>query len=381
MKIVHYRFGDEEDYGKLDEQGTIHRLAGDIFGDFDITDRKLDKNQVQLLPPVLPPNIIAIGLNYKQHARESGHENFPERPVIFLKATTSVIGPGDSISLPEMAPGEVDYEAELAVIIGKLAKNVEVDEALDYVLGYTCANDVSARDCQRRLDEQWARGKSFDTFCPLGPVIETVLDPDNCKIRSRLNGRVMQNSNTSDMIFSPAELVSYCSKNMTLLPGTVILTGTPEGVGFAREPQVFLHEGDDIEIEIENIGTLSNHVTTSESFDGKGSRVARVWSKYLGTSQLTPSVFSKMKSFIEDGIEEDLIIEVMKLSKNAEGNPANYIIRILNDLIERDIYTVSDFKEKEGEEEHGKKVSGTSKEEKTRTPEEELEELYRDGYR
>ncbi|MFW6389913.1 MAG: fumarylacetoacetate hydrolase family protein, partial [Halanaerobiales bacterium] len=215
--------------------------------------------EVELLPPVSPPNIIAIGLNYRKHAEESGSD-IPKKPVVFLKATTSLTGPESKIKLPEMAPDEVDYEAELAVVIGKKAKNVSKKEALDYVFGYTCGNDVSARDCQKKLDKQWARAKSFDTFCPLGPWIETDLEPDNCQISSVLNGVVMQESNTADMIFNVRELVSYLSKNMTLLPGTVIMTGTPEGVGFARKNPVFLRTGDKIEIKIEGIGTLSNCV-------------------------------------------------------------------------------------------------------------------------
>jgi 2-keto-4-pentenoate hydratase/2-oxohepta-3-ene-1,7-dioic acid hydratase in catechol pathway len=160
-----------------------------------------------------------------------------------------------------MAPDEVDYEAELAIIIGKKAKNIEVDEVPDYVLGYTCANDVSARDCQMRIDKQWARAKSFDTFCPLGPWIETELpNPDNCKIMSRLNGKIMQDSNTSDMIFNTRELVSYCSKNFTLYPGTVIMTGTPEGVGYTQNAPIFLRSGDKIKVFIEGIGSLTNYV-------------------------------------------------------------------------------------------------------------------------
>ncbi len=213
-----------------------------------------------MLSPVNPPNIIAIGLNYKKHADESG-QDYPENPLIFLKATSSLIGPEDNIILPDMAPDEVDYEAELVIVIGKRAKNIEMDNAEKHILGYTCGNDVSARDCQLRIDKQWARGKSFDTFCPLGPWIETELDnPDNCRIISRLNGKIMQDSNTSDLIFGVKELVSYCSKNFTLLPGTVIMTGTPSGVGFARKPPVFLKKGDHIEIEIEGIGILSNKV-------------------------------------------------------------------------------------------------------------------------
>jgi 2-keto-4-pentenoate hydratase/2-oxohepta-3-ene-1,7-dioic acid hydratase in catechol pathway len=155
----------------------------------------------------------------------------------------------------------VDFEAELCAVIGKIAKNVSEDDALDYVLGFTCGNDVSARDCQRKLDVQWARGKSFDTFCPFGPYIETdVGDPNALRISSRVNGAVMQDSNTRDMIFSVRKLISYCSHNMTLLPGTLIMTGTPEGVGFARKPPVFLKDGDTVEIEIENVGVLKNNV-------------------------------------------------------------------------------------------------------------------------
>ncbi|MFW6281861.1 MAG: fumarylacetoacetate hydrolase family protein [bacterium] len=258
MKIVRYEYNNEISYGKLSDN-YIAEIEGDIFSDFEITGEKLSLDEVNILSPVNPVNVIAIGLNYRNHVKESGHD-MPEQPAIFLKASSSVVGDGDNIMLPVMAPEEVDYEAELAIVIAKEAKNVSEDEAKDYVLGYTCANDVSARDCQRRIDKQWARGKSFDTFCPLGPVIETELDPDNCNIKSTLNGEIMQNSNTSDMIFNISYLVSYISKNMTLLPGTVILTGTPEGVGFARKPAVFLREGDLIEIEIEGIGKLSNKV-------------------------------------------------------------------------------------------------------------------------
>jgi 2-keto-4-pentenoate hydratase/2-oxohepta-3-ene-1,7-dioic acid hydratase in catechol pathway len=216
--------------------------------------------EVHLLAPVEPPNVLALGLNYGRHARESKMQ-VPDHPLLFLKATTSVIGPGEPIVLPHMAPAEVDYEAELCLVIGKRAKNVSEAEALDYVLGYTCGNDVSARDCQLRLDGQWARGKSFDTFCPLGPWLETeIKDPDNLHIRSLLNGQVMQDSHTSDLIFNCRQLISFLSHNLTLLPGTVIMTGTPEGVGFVRQPPVYLRPGDVIEIEIEGIGTLRNEV-------------------------------------------------------------------------------------------------------------------------
>jgi 2-keto-4-pentenoate hydratase/2-oxohepta-3-ene-1,7-dioic acid hydratase in catechol pathway len=220
--------------------------------------------EVKLLSPVDPPNIIALGLNYQQHAVESAMK-LPERPLMFLKATTSLAGPDDPIVLPHMAPDEVDYEAELCIVIGKTAKNVSRDDALQYVLGYTCGNDVSARDCQIKQDTQWARGKSFDTFCPLGPWLETDLDPDKLGIRSLLNGHVMQDSTTSDLIFNCRELISYLSHNLTLLPGTVIMTGTPEGVGFVRQPPVYMRPGDVIEIEIEGIGMLRNTVVADQT--------------------------------------------------------------------------------------------------------------------
>jgi 2-keto-4-pentenoate hydratase/2-oxohepta-3-ene-1,7-dioic acid hydratase in catechol pathway len=215
----------------------------------------------KFLPPVEPPNVIALGLNYKEHAGESKME-LPPSPIIFLKATTSVTGHLQSIILPTAAPSEVDYEAELAIVIGKHAKDVPENEALDYVFGYTCGNDVSARDCQLRLDKQWARGKSFDTFAPLGPVIETEIAPSNLKIQLRLNGKIMQDGCTRDLIFGVPQIVSYLSQQMTLLPGTVLMTGTPSGVGFARKPPVFLKPGDEVEVEIEGIGVLKNFVRT-----------------------------------------------------------------------------------------------------------------------
>ncbi len=259
MRIVRFQKDDGIFYGVL-QGDDINIVEDDIFDKFKISSTRINREEVKLLAPIVPPNLIAIGLNYKKHADESGRD-YPEKPLIFLKATSSVIGPEENIVIPRVAPDEVDYEAELAIIIGKKAKNIEIEEVDRYILGYTCGNDVSARDCQFRIDKQWARGKSFDTFCPLGPWIETELpDPDNCHIISRLNGKVMQDSNTSDLIFGVKELVSYCSKNFTLLPGTVIMTGTPEGVGFPRKPPIFLKNGDTIEIEIEGIGTLSNKV-------------------------------------------------------------------------------------------------------------------------
>jgi len=191
----------------------------------------------------------------------------PDEPAMFIKASTAACGHNDPIVLPAMAPDEVDYECELAIVIGRTAKQIAPEHAFDYVLGYTCGNDVSARDCQMRRDRgsgQWARAKSFDTFCPLGPWIETDMNGDDRPIRSRLNGRVMQESNTSDLIFGCAQLVSFLSKCVTLRPGTVIMTGTPSGVGFARTPPVFLRPGDVIEIEIDGIGTLRNTVAAPQ---------------------------------------------------------------------------------------------------------------------
>jgi len=260
MKIM--RFLDSEGqvgYGQPADEQTAHLIEGGVFDKPSVTRQAI--TVAKRLPPVDPPNVFAIGLNYRKHAEESG-QPLPSAPVIFIKATTSVTGARAPIILPASAPDQVDYECELAIVIGTEARNVSVDDAVDHVLGYTCGNDVSARDCQLKLDAQWARGKSFDTFCPLGPVIVTPdeLDGDNCPVRTVLNGEVMQESNTNDMIFSCRELVSYLSHQFTLLPGTVIMTGTPSGVGFARKPPVFLKEGDEVRIEIDGIGRLTNPV-------------------------------------------------------------------------------------------------------------------------
>ncbi len=208
-------------------------------------------------------NILCIGLNYRRHAIESDMP-IPERPILFIKPTSTLCPHEGDILLPQTE--ELDYECELAVIIGKAAKNVSEEDALDYVLGYTCANDVSARDWQLKLDKQWARGKSFDTFCPLGPTLvpaSEIPDPNALRIQTRVNGITLQDSNTKDMIFSVREIISYLSQGMTLLPGTVILTGTPEGVAMGRTPSPWLKPGDAVEIEIEGIGVLRNQVVAS----------------------------------------------------------------------------------------------------------------------
>ncbi len=248
-------------WGRLESPRHAVPLAGRLFDEPSFGGPAVEVRR--LVVPVDPPNILAIGRNYREHAEEMKADEALAEPLVFLKATTSVIGPDEPIVLPLSAPNEVDYEAELAVIIGRQAKNVGEAAALDHVFGYTCANDVTARDCQKRRDKQWARAKSFDTFCPLGPTIVTAdeLRPDALLIRSILNGRVMQEADTSALICSVPKLISYLAHQFTLLPGTVILTGTPAGVGAARTPPVFLRPGDEIAVEIEGIGRLSNRVT------------------------------------------------------------------------------------------------------------------------
>lgn len=217
-----------------------------------------------LAPVAAPSKVLAIGLNYRDHAEESGAA-LPKAPLLFVKTPNSIIGPDEPIRWAADASREVDYEAELAVVIGRRATNVSEGDALAHVLGYTACNDVSARDAQFG-DGQWVRGKSFDTFCPLGPVLvgtDELPDPQALRIGCRVNGTQLQDGTTADMIFSVAELVSYLSRFLTLEPGDVIATGTPLGVGFARDPQVFLSDGDVVEVEVEGIGVLSNPVRTT----------------------------------------------------------------------------------------------------------------------
>ena len=257
MKITRFIKEQEIRYGIVQDDVLII-AAGNLFDGLKPTSRKVPLEEVRLLPPVDPPNIFCIGRNYKAHAEERGSQ-LPDAPLMFLKPTTAVIGPQDPVVLPAVYPETIDYEAELAVVIGKKAKNVKKEDALSYVLGYTCANDISCRGAQKG-DGQWTRGKGFDTFCPLGPVIQTEFDSHNSNIKLRLNGKIMQDSNTSRMIFPCDTLISYISHVCTLLPGTIILTGTPEGVGAARKPPVFLSTGDVVEVEIERIGVLKNPV-------------------------------------------------------------------------------------------------------------------------
>ena len=240
------------------EGDQITVASGDPLKGLKPTPTKVAVADVKLLAPIKPLNILALGQNYKAHVEEGG-DKLPKAPLLFMKATSSVIGPDEPILIPRVASEEVDYEGELALVIGKTARHVKESEALDYVLGYTCANDVSARNCQR-ADGQWARAKSFDTFCPLGPWIETELNPLDCGIRCRISGQTLQDSRTSLMIFNVPYVISYLSAGMTLLPGTVLLTGTPSGVGFAQNPPRWLKPGDVAEVEIEGIGTLRNPV-------------------------------------------------------------------------------------------------------------------------
>lgn len=218
--------------------------------------------EVEVLAPLTNPGkIVCIGLNYADHANEQGAA-LPERPLLFNKWKTSIIGPNDPITWPADVTHQIDYEAELAVIIGKKAKNISASDAFDYIFGYTIINDITARDIQRG-DKQWIRGKSFDTFCPIGPIIVTadeIPDPHQLDIKLRLNGETMQDSNTSYLIHKIPQLIEHITRTSTLMPGDIISTGTPSGVGFARDPQVWLKAGDTVEVEIEAIGILRNTV-------------------------------------------------------------------------------------------------------------------------
>ena len=268
MKIVRYENAKgETGYAEQRPDGSYARIAGDIFSRFAVRDEKV--SVARLLAPVSPPTIFCIGLNYRQHAHESNMQ-VPERPVVFLKSANAAQHPDAPIYLPCGAKStEIDYECELVIVIGKQCRNVAKENALDYVLGYTCGNDVSSRDWQLRMGgTQWCRGKSFDTFAPLGPCVVTkddIPNPNALRIQTLLNGEVMQDSNTSDMIFGCAELVSFLSQSTTLAPGTVIFTGTPQGIGMARKPPRWLVAGDEVKIVIEKIGTLTNRVENEKN--------------------------------------------------------------------------------------------------------------------
>ncbi len=263
MKI--FRYLDQAGkmgFGRFDEKGRTYSILQQADGTFEATDQSI--TPFQLLTPIDFRCIYAIGLNYRDHAEESGLAP-PKHPIVFLKAPTAIQNPGDPVVIPRFLRSDmVDYEGELGVVIGRPCKNVSPKEALSCVLGYVCANDVSARDWQRQKGGgQFCRGKSFDTFCPVGPCLVTtdeMPDPSGLRLRAFVNDECMQDSNTSKMIFDVPTLVSFLSASTTLLPGTLILTGTPGGVGEARDPRRFLVPGDEVSVEIEGIGILTNPV-------------------------------------------------------------------------------------------------------------------------
>ncbi|MDQ1701386.1 MAG: hypothetical protein QOF57_638 [Frankiaceae bacterium] len=252
MRIARFSLDDEVDFGVVDGD-EVAPITGHPFAPFTFTGYRYPLADVKLLAPVIPSKIIAVGKNYASHAAEmaTAPEVAPEAPILFLKPSTSVIGCGERIVLPPSSE-RVDFEGELAIVIGRLCKDVPVERVTDVVLGYTIANDVTARD-QQVADRQWMRSKSYDTFCPLGPWLETAVDPDDIGITTTLNGVVKQHGRTSEMIFDVRTIVAYVSTVMTLLPGDIILTGTPAGVG----P---MNPGDSVSITIEGIGTLDNTV-------------------------------------------------------------------------------------------------------------------------
>jgi 2-keto-4-pentenoate hydratase/2-oxohepta-3-ene-1,7-dioic acid hydratase in catechol pathway len=268
MKIIRYANSEGKiSYGSEEPDGSRWRIEGDIFDSFSVT--KEPAQVAELLAPVAPTAMWCIGQNYRQHADEVGF-TVPDFPVVFAKGVNALQSPEGPVLLPANGYSiEVDYEGELVVIIGKACKNVPRDRALDYVAGYTCGNDVSARDWQLKWGgTQWCRGKSFDTFAPLGPCLvtaESLPDPTGLRIQTLLNGTMMQDGKTSDMIFDVPALVEFLSRGTTLLPGTAIFTGTPHGVGMARKPPRWLVEGDEISVVIENIGTLTNRVHKEEN--------------------------------------------------------------------------------------------------------------------
>jgi 2-keto-4-pentenoate hydratase/2-oxohepta-3-ene-1,7-dioic acid hydratase in catechol pathway len=251
MRIARYTTGEDPAFGLVDGAGEkIAAITGDpLYQKIELTGETLLVEDVRLLAPVIPRSkVVGIGRNYADHAKEMGTD-VPEVPLMFLVPNTAVVGPGDPVVMPA-ATQEVHYEGELAVVIGRIAKDVPAERAKDVIYGYTCANDVTARDLQRS-DGQWARAKGFDTFAPIGPWIETDLDIDDLSIRTRLDGEVVQDGTTADMVHKVAALVAHASAAFTLLPGDLILTGTPAGVGPVQS-------GQRVEVEIEGIGTLAN---------------------------------------------------------------------------------------------------------------------------
>jgi 2-keto-4-pentenoate hydratase/2-oxohepta-3-ene-1,7-dioic acid hydratase in catechol pathway len=254
MKLIRYRLGKQTDYGLIVD-GAVHSLQDGLWAPWQPGPAVAGIDEVVLLAPCEPSKIVAVGRNYAAHAAEHGAD-VPSEPLIFLKPPSAVIGPGEPIVYPARLSQHVEHEAELAVVIGRRARHVPRDEAFSFVLGYTCGNDVTARDLQRR-DGQWSRAKGFDTFCPLGPWIETDLDITDLGVRGWVNGQLQQDGRTKDLVFPLDELIAYATAVMTLEPGDVILTGTPAGVS----P---LQPGDRVAVEVEGIGVLENDVVGPE---------------------------------------------------------------------------------------------------------------------
>jgi 2-keto-4-pentenoate hydratase/2-oxohepta-3-ene-1,7-dioic acid hydratase in catechol pathway len=250
MRYLRFFYDEVVAYGRL-EGDLIRVIDGDLFGAYKVTERTVPFSAVRVLTPCVPTKIIAIGVNYKDHAAEF-KKDLPQEPLIFLKPPSALLASEEAIVYPEGLTRRVDYEGELAVVIRKRARSLTPEQAAAAVLGYTCCNDVTARDLQKK-DGQWSRAKGFDTFCPLGPVIATELEPSHLRIETRLNGETKQDAPVSAMIFDVPTLISHVSKVMTLMPGDVITTGTPSGVGPMKA-------GDVVEVRIEGIGTLKNRV-------------------------------------------------------------------------------------------------------------------------
>ncbi|GAA4228663.1 fumarylacetoacetate hydrolase family protein [Actinomadura meridiana] len=251
MRIARFSTDEGMSFGVV-EENTVAAIAAHPFGDLTFTGQRLPLTDVRLLAPILPSKVIAIGKNYAGHVSEMGGDAPPAEPVVFSKPSTAVIGPQEAIAYPQKLSQRVDYEGELAVVIGRMCREVPASRAAEVILGYTCANDVTARDLQTK-DKQWTRAKGFDTFCPLGPWIETEIDPADLAITTTVNGETRQDARTSLLLHDVPTLVEYVSQVMTLLPGDVILTGTPAGIG----P---LEIGDEVTVTIEGIGGLTNRV-------------------------------------------------------------------------------------------------------------------------
>ena len=254
MKFIRFSSENNSKSGILKNESDVVEVRGDMYGEYEETNNIYKLDEIKILPPSSPSKIVCVGLNYRDHAEEMNRQ-LPEAPMLFMKPNTAVIAHNEEIVYPSHMSKRVDYEGELAIVIGREARMVEEQDTENYIFGYTCINDITARDLQK-IDIQFTRGKGFDTFAPFGPFIETEISPDNLSIKTLLNNEVKQHSSTSNLIFKVNTLVSFISKIMTLLPGDVIATGTPAGVG-PVEP------GDTLEVRIEGIGSLFNSVSNN----------------------------------------------------------------------------------------------------------------------